>query len=109
MPALIEEIKQRPSWINGELNSMILLKSTEKQIVLTALHKGTKIVSFQSRESINIKIIEGEMKAHTRNQNILLHIGQELTLYDKIKFSLIAMRESVFLLTSTDGNLYSGV
>jgi len=37
LPILIKSMKQSSSWANGELNAMVLLKSCEKQIVLTAL------------------------------------------------------------------------
>lgn len=34
--------------------AMVLLKSPEKQIVLTALHGGTEIQSYQSNDSISL-------------------------------------------------------
>jgi len=65
LPTLIEKMKHSHTWAKGELNSMILLKSPAKQIVLTALHEGTEIISFQSNDSITFQIIEGKLMFHT--------------------------------------------
>ena len=39
LPSLIENMKHSHTWAKGELNALILLKSPDKQIVLTALHE----------------------------------------------------------------------
>ncbi len=61
LPGLIERMKRSDAWANGDLNAMILLKSDNTQIVLTAIHKGTEITSFQSNDSITFQIIEGKL------------------------------------------------
>jgi len=105
LPDLIESMKNSHSWTKGELNTMILLKSPERQIVLTALHEGTEIESFQSNDSITFQIIEGKLKLHTRKESVTLEKGQLLTLHDNIKYSLISKEETVFLLTIANGIL----
>jgi len=55
LPTLVEKMKHKQNWAKGELNSMILLKTPDKQIVLTALHDGTEIQSFQSNDSITFQ------------------------------------------------------
>jgi quercetin dioxygenase-like cupin family protein len=99
LPDLINSMKQSPEWISGELNAKILLNSPEKQIILTALHEKTEINSFQSKESITIQIIEGEMLYHSNKDSMILNAGQLLTLRDNIKYRLTSLEESVFLLT----------
>jgi len=66
LPTLVENIKLSQSWVQGKLNAVILLKSPEKQIVLTSLLEDTEINSFQSNDSITVQIIEGKLKFHTR-------------------------------------------
>lgn len=105
LPTLIENMKHSHSWAKGELNAMILLKSPYKNIVLTALHKGTEIISFQSSDSITFQIIEGKLKFHTRKENVTLDKGQLLTFNEKIKYSLTTREETVFLLTIANGTL----
>ncbi len=61
LPELIHRMKKSDAWTNGELNAVILLKNDNTQIVLTAIHEGTEITSFQSNDSITFQIIEGEL------------------------------------------------
>jgi quercetin dioxygenase-like cupin family protein len=99
LPTLIAKMKCSNSWLNGELNAMILLKSPCKQIVLTALQKGTEISSFQSHDFITLQILEGKLKFHTRKESVTLDQGQLLTLQENIKYGLTTREETVFLLT----------
>jgi quercetin dioxygenase-like cupin family protein len=105
LPALINNMKHSQTWARGELNAMILLKSREKQIVLTALHEGTEINSFQANDSITFQIIEGQLKFHTRKESVTLEKGQLLTVHENIKYSLTSWQETVFLLTIATGTL----
>jgi quercetin dioxygenase-like cupin family protein len=105
LPTLIEHMKNSHSWANGELNSIILLKTPDKKIMLTALHKGTEIDSFQANNSITFQIIEGKLKFHTRRESVILEKGQLLTLHEKIKYSLLTKEETVYLLTISSGTL----
>lgn len=99
LPTLVENIKLSQSWVQGKLNAVILLKSPEKQIVLTALHEDTEINSFQSNDSITVQIIEGKLKFHTRKVSVMLGRGQILTLHENIKYSMLTKEKTVFLLT----------
>jgi quercetin dioxygenase-like cupin family protein len=99
LPALIENMKNSSAWAEGELNAMILFKRPEKQIVLTALHEGTKIDSFQANDSVTFQIIEGKLKFHTTKESVTLESGQLLALHENIKYSLTSGKETVFLLT----------
>jgi hypothetical protein len=99
LPKLIKKMKDTTGWKNGELAATILLKSPDKQIVLTILHDDTQVNSFQSGDSVTFQIIEGRIELHTPANTVILNNGQYLTLHDKIKFSLTSLEDSVFLLT----------
>jgi quercetin dioxygenase-like cupin family protein len=103
LPTLVENMKHSQTWAKGELYSMILLKTPEKQIVLTALHKETEINSYQANDSITLEIIEGKLKFHTRKESVILNKGQVLTLHENIKYSLTTREETVLLLTIANG------
>ena len=107
LPALIEKMKHSHTWAKGELTALILLKSPGKQIVLTALHEGTEIVSFQSNDSITFQILEGKLKFHSPKESVTLDKGQMLTLQEKIKYNLMSWEETVFLLTIVGGSFKS--
>jgi quercetin dioxygenase-like cupin family protein len=104
LPSLITTMKQSNTWAKGELNALILLKSPEKKIILTAIHEGTEIKSIQSNDSITFQIIEGKLKFHIRNDIITLNKGQLMTLDEKIKYSLTTQEETVFMLTIANGS-----
>jgi quercetin dioxygenase-like cupin family protein len=99
LPSLIATMKQSYTWANGELNALILLKSPEKQIILTAMHHGTEIESYQSNGSITFQIIEGHLRFHIRKDTVTLNEGQLMTLDENIKYHLTAQQETVFLMT----------
>jgi len=95
-------MKHSDTWANGELNALILLKSPKKQIILTAMHEGTEIESFQSNEFITFQIIEGRLKFHIRKDTLTLNEGQLMTLDENINYRLSSQEETVFLLTISD-------
>ncbi len=99
LPSLIETMKHSCAWTNGELNALVLLNSPEKKVILTAMHKGTEILSFQSNDSISVQIIEGRLKFHVRRDSVTLNEGQLMTLDEHLKYRLSTEEETVFLLT----------
>jgi quercetin dioxygenase-like cupin family protein len=103
LPALIDNMKQSHAWAKGELTSMILLNKTDKQILLTALHEGTEVGSLQSNDSVSLQIIEGKLIFHYLSKSVILNKGQILTLHENVEYSMIALEESVFLLTISNG------
>jgi quercetin dioxygenase-like cupin family protein len=104
LPILIERLKLKHARKDGDLNSMILLKSPYKQIVLTTLHEGTEIKSFQSNDSITFQIIEGKVMFHTRKESAILDKGQLLTLHENINYRMTTKEETVLLLTIANGS-----
>lgn len=105
LPKLAEKMKLDQNWARGEINSMVLLKTPDKQIVLTVLHDKTEIKSFQSNDSITFQIIEGKLKFHARNESLSLEKGQILTLHENIKYSLTTLEETILLLIIANGTL----
>jgi hypothetical protein len=99
LPSLIDRMKQSYTWANGELNALILLKSPEKKIILTAMHEGTEILSFQSSDSVTFQIVEGRLEFHHRKDTFTLNKGQLMTLDENVKYTLTTREETVFLLT----------
>jgi mannose-6-phosphate isomerase-like protein (cupin superfamily) len=99
LPSLIGTIKRSRSWIKGELKSLILLESPGKNIILTAIHEGTEIESFQSNDSAMFQVIEGSLKFYIREEILTLGKGELMTIDEKIKYRLSTSEESVFLVT----------
>lgn len=105
LPELIEKMKLSHDWTNGELFAKILLKSPQKRVMLTVLHEGTEITSFQSNDSVTFQIIEGKLMFQSREKLVILQKGQYLTLREKISYSLTTAEDTAFLLTIALGDL----
>lgn len=103
LPSLISKMRQNNDWANGELNSLVLLKSPGKQIILTVIHDGTEIESFQSDDSISFQVIEGKLRFHSRKDSVTLVKDQVMTLNEHIKYRLTTQEETIFLLTISNG------
>lgn len=99
LPMLIHVIKQSEAWTKGELDALILQKNVGNQIVLTAIHGGTEIISFQSNDSITFQIIEGTLLFHSVKESVSLEKGHLLTLHDNINYRLSTNEETIFLST----------
>ncbi len=99
LPLLIDTMKQSYTWANGELNALILLRNNDKKIVLTAIHAGTEIMSFQSDDSVTVQIIEGRLMFYIRKDTIILQKGQLMTIDKNINYRMKSQEETVFLLT----------
>ena len=99
LPSLIATMKRSNSWENGELNALILLKNPDEQIILTAMHEGTEVESFQSNDSVSFQIIEGNLRFHLLKDSITLKKDQLMILKEHIKYRMISEDETIFLLT----------
>jgi len=105
LSVIVEKMKRTNSWLKGELNSIVLLNTREKQIVITAVHKGTEITSFQENDSLSVQIFDGEVNFQTVKESVTLNKGQMLTLHEHIEYSLISNKEAVLLLTIANDNV----
>jgi len=107
--SLIEKMRQKQAWLNGELYSMVLLNQHDKQVLLTALHEGVEINSFQANDSVTFQVIAGELKLHTQEESTILDEGQLITLHEHINYRLTAALETVFLTAIANGALPAGI
>lgn len=99
IPAIIDRLKNEESWEKGELSSVVLLQSPSIKVLLTLLHGGTEVVSYQANDSVTFQILEGSLILHIRNESIILNKGEILTLDEKIKYSFDSVEETAILLT----------
>jgi len=105
LPALIKKIKISQKWKDGEINSLVLYNSSNRQTLLAAMHEGTEINSFQSCDSVTFQIVEGKIEFRSRKKSTFLNTGQMLTLHENIKYRLTSSEETVFLLTLLNGTM----
>jgi hypothetical protein len=66
---------------------------------LIALHSQSEINFNQSGNVLSVQLIEGSVHINMKNQAAILRKGCLLTLHEDIKHSLVALEESVILVT----------
>lgn len=99
IPAIIEDLKHEPGWLSGEISTALLLNSPLIKVLLTILHEGTEVISFQANDSVTFQVLEGSLIIHIRDESVVLHKGELLTIDEKIKYSFDSVEETAFLLT----------
>jgi len=103
LSVLIANLKNEETWEDGELKSAILLKSPAKKIILTVLHKGTEIRSYQSDYSLTFQVIEGKLKLNYGNKTFSLGKGEVLIMNERIKYKIESVEDSAFLMVLASG------
>jgi len=105
LPSLMVKIKQAETWQMGERNAITILKSDKLRLVLMALRKGAEINFCQSGNLFSLQLLEGKLMFHTENKEIMLEQGHILTLHENLEHSLVAISETIFLLTIGNGSI----
>ena len=109
LPAVIDRIKQEADWISGKHNAITLMKSNSMRIVLIAMHEGNEMKMHQAAGPVSIYLIEGKLELTTENESVILHKNQLVTLHENIKHGLLAIGETILLLTIVNCALRSDV
>ncbi len=101
IPALIKQIKKETPWTESDRNAITIFKTNGLSIVLIALHKNATMPKYQTHSLINIQVFDGEIELTTDDDAVNLTNGQMLALHSGISHSILAIEETVFLLTVT--------
>jgi len=99
LPALLKQIKEESSWKDSKRNAITVFKTNGFCIVLIALHDGAEMARHIADGIISVQVLEGEMQFNTDLQSVQLSKGQMLTLHERIPHSVLALKETIFLLT----------
>ena len=99
LPLLTEKIKQEDIWYTSDRNAITLFKSENLSLVLIALRVGAEIDFRRSENIICLQLLGGKIELQATNETILLEQGHLLTLHENMPHNLLAIRETVLLLT----------
>lgn len=99
LPRFMEQIKKEPAWLNGPRNAITVFKSDRLRLVLIALHGGAELPTHTADGTISVQVLAGRIRFETGNESISLNVGQMVTLHEKIPHGVLALEESMFLLT----------
>ena len=99
--SFIEQIRNEKTWEDSDRNAITVFKTNGMRIVLIALHKNAALARHTANGIISVQVLEGQMIFTTDQQSVELSKGQLLTLHQGIPHSIVAIEETVFLLTLT--------
>jgi quercetin dioxygenase-like cupin family protein len=101
LPLFMEQIKQESSWKESDRNAITVFKTNGLRIVLIALHEGAEMVKHTANGLISVQVLEGKLQFNTDLRSVELSKGQMLALHERIAHSVVAIQETIFLLTLT--------
>ena len=101
IPAFIEQLKQESTWKESDRNSITVFKTNGMRIVLIGLHAGAEMAKHTANGLISVQVLEGQIKFTIDDQSVELNKGQMLALHQNIPHSVLAIQETIFLLTLT--------
>jgi len=101
LPVFIKKIKEESTWQESDRNAITVFKNDSLRIVLIALHKAAEMAKHIAKGTICVQVLEGQIQFKSGLQTVKLNKGQMLVLHELIPHSVLAIKESVFLLTLT--------
>ena len=101
LPLFIKRIKQESTWKDSDRNAITVFKTNGMRLVLIALHAGAEMKTHTADGIISVQVIDGRMKFNADNRSVELNAGQILALHKGIPHSVLAIKETIFLLTLT--------
>ncbi len=101
IPAFIDQLKQESAWKESDRNTITVFKTYGLCIVLIGLHEGAEMTKHTANGHISVHVLEGELKFITDEKSVELSIGEMLALHERIPHGVLAIEDTVFLLTLT--------
>jgi quercetin dioxygenase-like cupin family protein len=101
LPLFIEQIKTEKAWKDKDRNAITVFKTNGLCILLIALHKGAEMTKHTAAGMISVQVLEGRIEFTTDDQSVELDKGQMLALHESIPHRVLALEETIFLLTLT--------
>ncbi len=95
----IEQVRNEPSWKDSDRNSITIFKSENMRVVLIGLHENAELKTHTANGIISVQVLEGNIKFTTEQKVVELEKGQMLALQKQIPHSVLALKETFFLLT----------
>lgn len=96
---LVRQIKAEEIWTKKGRNAITVYNTEGMSLVISALHKGAELKRHQAQGIVTVQVLEGRIKFVTDEKTVEMREGQMLALHEKIPHGVLALEESVFLLT----------
>lgn len=95
----MSQLKSEEAWLNSQRNAITLFKTDAMRIVMIGLHAGGILPEHKAEGIISVQVLKGHIRFIVGDDEKKLVEGHMLTLHEKIPHTVVAVEESVFLLT----------
>lgn len=95
----INQIKNETTWRDSDRNSITLFKSETMRIVLIGMHEKAEMKPHMANGVISVQVLEGKINFVTEQHTSLVEKGQMIALQENILHSVLALKDTFFLLT----------
>ena len=99
--SLTKQIREEKAWKDSDRNAITVYKTDGMCIVLIALHKDAEMIKHTAVGLISLQVIEGQILFTAEEQSLVLGQGEMLALHKNVPHSVLARKETIFLLTLT--------
>ena len=95
----INQLKSEEAWRDSQRNAITVFKTDSMRLVLIGLHMGGELPEHTAEGVISVHVLKGHILFRANNEEKKLTEGHIITLHENIPHSIIAVEESIFLLT----------
>ena len=96
-----KQSREEKTWKDSDRNAITVFKTDGMRIVLIALHKDAEMKKHTADGLISIQVLEGQSLFTTEEHSAELGQEEMLALHENIPHSVLAKKETIFLLTLT--------
>ena len=101
LSSFTKQIREKKAWKDSDRNAITVFKTDGMRIVLIALHKDAEMKKHTADGLISIQVLEGQSLFTTEEHSAELGQEEMLALHENIPHSVLAKKETIFLLTLT--------
>ena len=99
LPAFIKQIRNEEAWRKNDRNSITVFKTDDMRIVLGGLHEGAEMGPHKAEGIMSIQVLEGLLEINTDELTGVLNHGQMIAIHKGCNYRVVALEESIYLLT----------
>ncbi|MGB1037657.1 MAG: hypothetical protein ACPGYY_03350 [Bacteroidia bacterium] len=95
----IKQLKKETAWQTQDQNTITIYKSDYSTVVLRGMHKKSERKLSSANGDVTIQVLRGKILISTEAKNFTLRRGQMIGIEANIAHSIVAKKDSFFLLT----------
>ncbi len=99
LPHYINQIQDEKAWDDSDKNAITVYKNDKIRVVLVAFHKGAVMETERPENIFTVQVLKGKLNVATSYANTEVDKGKIMAIRDNVRYTITALRKSVFLLT----------